>query len=68
VCVYVCVHVCHIGESVMTAELLDHVIGLIETHGSDCWWDLPPEALLPPSLRERGAPSYIYSYTSLSPS
>lgn len=37
------------GAPVMSPETLDHVAQLVAQHGSDCWWTLPLEQLLPPS-------------------
>lgn len=35
----------------MTPGTLAHVTQLVEAHGSDCWWTLPLEELLPEGLR-----------------
>lgn len=37
-------------EYIMTDESIDHIKGLFSKHGSDCWWLLPIDKLLPPSL------------------
>ncbi|XP_038048865.1 isoleucine--tRNA ligase, mitochondrial-like [Patiria miniata] len=37
-------------EPLLTSESVSHVTSLIEKHGSDCWWNLPVEELLPDSL------------------
>ena len=38
------------GEPVITSETIMHVESLIRNQGSDCWWRLSTEELLPPSL------------------
>ena len=39
------------GEALLDEEVLSHVRGLVSLHGSNCWWELPTEELLPPSRR-----------------
>ena len=39
----------------MSDESIDHIRKLFATHGSNCWWSLPVEQLLPPSLRQLSA-------------
>ncbi|BFZ11695.1 hypothetical protein BsWGS_14734 [Bradybaena similaris] len=38
------------GDPFITRETVEHVISLVQTHGSDCWWKLPIEELLPNHL------------------
>ncbi|GBF91728.1 isoleucyl-tRNA synthetase [Raphidocelis subcapitata] len=38
------------GAPLLTAETIDHVTSVVASHGSDAWWRMPIEALLPPSL------------------
>jgi isoleucyl-tRNA synthetase len=38
-------------EPLVEAATIDHVIGLVAEHGTDCWWSLPVEELLPPQYR-----------------
>lgn len=38
---------CDCGAVIMTAETLDSVIAVVKREGSDAWFELPPEALLP---------------------
>ncbi|KAG2422803.1 hypothetical protein HXX76_015750 [Chlamydomonas incerta] len=38
-------------EALMTDETISHVTALVAAHGSDCWWTLSVEELLPPGLR-----------------
>ena len=39
------------GEHLLTDESFAHVLGLVREHGSDCWFALETDALLPPSVR-----------------
>lgn len=39
------------GEAVVTEETLKHVIDLVREKGSDAWFELPVEDLLPESMR-----------------
>lgn len=39
------------GESLITAETVAHVRGVVAKHGSDAWWAMDVEALLPEALR-----------------
>ena len=45
-----------IGETLMTSDTVAHLQSLILKHprGSDCWWELDVEALLPESVRHLG--------------
>ncbi|XP_022079174.1 isoleucine--tRNA ligase, mitochondrial-like [Acanthaster planci] len=38
------------GEPFITSESVNHVTDLIQKHGSDCWWELPMEELLPDNV------------------
>ncbi|XP_077977648.1 isoleucine--tRNA ligase, mitochondrial-like [Glandiceps talaboti] len=40
----------HTKQPLLTRETTDHVINLIKQHGSDCWWTLPMDQLLPKSV------------------
>ncbi|XP_070567796.1 isoleucine--tRNA ligase, mitochondrial-like isoform X2 [Ptychodera flava] len=40
----------HTKEPLITKETTDHVVSLIQQHGSDCWWKLPMNELLPQSV------------------
>eukprot|EP01113_Clastostelium_recurvatum_P033674 TRINITY_DN4481_c0_g1_i1.p1 TRINITY_DN4481_c0_g1~~TRINITY_DN4481_c0_g1_i1.p1 ORF type:complete len:932 (-),score=92.35 TRINITY_DN4481_c0_g1_i1:13-2808(-) len=42
------------GEPVVHSDISKHVQSLIEKHGSDCWWDMSVQDLLPPSFRNNG--------------
>jgi len=39
------------GEPLLTPEVVAHVRGLVAERGSDAWWELPTEELLPEALR-----------------
>lgn len=40
-------------ETLMNKETLDYIQELFKIHGSDCWWNLSVEELLPPSYRSQ---------------
>ncbi|KIY94917.1 isoleucyl-tRNA synthetase [Monoraphidium neglectum] len=40
------------GEPLLTNETIEHVTRVVSEHGSDAWWQLPIEQLLPPSLAD----------------
>ncbi|MCS6813339.1 MAG: isoleucine--tRNA ligase, partial [Cyanobacteria bacterium] len=42
------------GEPLLNAETIAHVQQLIAQHGSDIWWELPVDELLPPAYRANG--------------
>lgn len=39
------------GEALMTEETIEHVAALVQQHGSNAWWELPLEGLLPEGLK-----------------
>lgn len=39
------------GEPLMTEESISHVMSIVEQHGSDAWWEMSVEELLPESLK-----------------
>ena len=41
------------NEPLMTPETLKHIEGLFRVKGSDAWWELDMQDLLPPSLKEQ---------------
>lgn len=41
------------GEALMTEETIAHVQGVVAEKGTDAWWQLPLEALLPEGLRDQ---------------
>ena len=42
------------NEALLTEETIDHVKAIIAQKGSDAWWELPVEELLPESYRNNG--------------
>lgn len=46
------------GDVLMTPEVVEHVAEVFEMHGSDAWWTLSVEQLLPPALRSQSE-SYV---------
>ncbi|MFN6517445.1 MAG: isoleucine--tRNA ligase [Nostoc sp. CreGUA01] len=42
------------GEPLLNEEIINHVQGIIAEKGSDAWWELPVEELLPASYRQNG--------------
>ena len=47
------VNICVPGKALMTEETMEHIIGIISAKGSDAWYQLPVEELLPESLRDQ---------------
>ena len=41
------------GAPLLTDESIGHVEALVRAHGSGCWWELPLDELLPPSMSGR---------------
>ena len=48
----------HSGEALLNDETITHIKELVRQHGSNCWWKLPIEELLPTSLQST-ATDYI---------
>ncbi|MBN3909229.1 MAG: isoleucine--tRNA ligase [Nostoc sp. NMS1] len=42
------------GEPLLNEEIINHVQGIIAEKGSDAWWELSVEELLPESYRQNG--------------
>lgn len=42
------------GEPLLNAETIAHVQAIVAAKGSDAWWELPVEALLPEAYRKNG--------------
>nr|XP_033791983.1 isoleucine--tRNA ligase, mitochondrial isoform X2 [Geotrypetes seraphini] len=38
------------GEPLMNSHIIEHIIKVVEQHGSDAWWTLPLEELLPKTV------------------
>ena len=41
------------GEALMTEETIEHITGVIAAKGSDAWYQMPVEELLPERLRHK---------------
>ena len=39
------------GEALMTEETIEHIASIVEVQGTDVWWSLPIESLLPGNMR-----------------
>jgi len=39
------------GRELITQEIVDHVVGLVEKHGADVWFERPAQELLPEGTR-----------------
>ncbi|KAM9613330.1 isoleucine--tRNA ligase, mitochondrial [Trichechus inunguis] len=47
-------------EILINSQTVEHIIKLVEQHGSDIWWTLPPEQLLPKEvLSQVGGPDAL---------
>ncbi|XP_004439724.1 PREDICTED: isoleucine--tRNA ligase, mitochondrial [Ceratotherium simum simum] len=47
-------------EFLINSQTIEHIVKLVEQHGSDVWWTLPPEQLLPKEvLSEVGGPDAL---------
>uniref|UniRef100_A0A2K6D501 Isoleucine--tRNA ligase, mitochondrial n=1 Tax=Macaca nemestrina TaxID=9545 RepID=A0A2K6D501_MACNE len=47
-------------EYLINSQTIEHIVKLVEQHGSDVWWTLPPEQLLPKEvLSEVGGPDAL---------
>jgi isoleucyl-tRNA synthetase len=44
-------------ETILTPEMAEHLASVVETHskGTDCWWELSNEELLPPSMKSQAS-------------
>lgn len=45
------------GEPILSTETIDHVANLIETHGSNIWFEREPKELLPEGYTHPGSPN-----------
>nr|XP_004670163.1 isoleucine--tRNA ligase, mitochondrial [Jaculus jaculus] len=47
-------------EYLINSQTIEHIVSLVEQHGSDVWWTLPPEQLLPQEvLSQVGGPDAL---------
>ena len=42
---------CNAGKALMTEETIEHITGVIAAKGSDAWYQMPVQELLPDSLK-----------------
>ena len=42
------------GQVLMDEESVTHIIDLVRQHGTDCWWEMDEQQLLPPRYRNDG--------------
>ncbi len=53
-CIPKCVTVlCVAGKALMTEETIEHITGVIAAKGSDAWYQMPVQELLPDSLNDQ---------------
>ena len=50
------------GEPLLTRETIEHVTAVVEQHGSDAWWQMELEDLLPEALRAGGRVLLEFQY------
>ena len=41
------------GEALMTEETIEHITGVIAAKGSDAWYQMPVEELLPERMKDQ---------------
>ena len=44
---------CIAGEALMTEETIEHITEVIAAKGSDAWYQMPVQELLPDSLKDQ---------------
>ncbi|XP_053290202.1 isoleucine--tRNA ligase, mitochondrial isoform X1 [Pleuronectes platessa] len=50
------------GEPLMNKHTVSHIAKLFEEKGSDCWWELPIEILLPPEVLKKSKAGPVSDY------
>ncbi|CAB1459981.1 unnamed protein product [Pleuronectes platessa] len=50
------------GEPLMNKHTVSHIAKLFEEKGSDCWWELPIETLLPPEVLKKSKAGPVSDY------
>ncbi|XP_071943592.1 isoleucine--tRNA ligase, mitochondrial-like [Antedon mediterranea] len=53
----------HNGQPLLSRESIDHIVSLVSQHGSDCWWDMPTQELLPAAVIEKSGFDPSREYT-----
>ncbi|KAJ8032028.1 Isoleucine--tRNA ligase, mitochondrial [Holothuria leucospilota] len=49
------------GEPLVTRHTIEHIISLVQKHGTDCWWSLSMDELLPEIVLQK---SNVYGHPS----
>ncbi|KAM6973438.1 isoleucine--tRNA ligase, mitochondrial [Aplochiton taeniatus] len=50
------------GEPLINTHTVSHVAKLVSEKGSDCWWELPLESLLPPEVLKKSKAGPVADY------
>ncbi|XP_026188206.1 isoleucine--tRNA ligase, mitochondrial isoform X2 [Mastacembelus armatus] len=50
------------GEALINKHTVSHIATLFKEKGSDCWWELPVEALLPPEVLKKSKAGPVTDY------
>ncbi|KAJ3612860.1 hypothetical protein NHX12_019117 [Muraenolepis orangiensis] len=50
------------GEALINKHTVSHVSALFKEKGSDCWWELPLESLLPPEVLKKSKAGPVEDY------
>ncbi|XP_062252781.1 isoleucine--tRNA ligase, mitochondrial isoform X1 [Platichthys flesus] len=50
------------GEPLMNKHTVSHIAKLFKEKGSDCWWELPIETLLPPEVLKKSKAGPVSDY------
>ncbi|XP_030574059.1 isoleucine--tRNA ligase, mitochondrial isoform X2 [Archocentrus centrarchus] len=50
------------GEALINKYTVSHIVNLFKEKGSDCWWELPTETLLPPEVLKKSKAGPVSDY------
>ncbi|KAK2825891.1 hypothetical protein Q5P01_020105 [Channa striata] len=50
------------GEALINKHTVSHVVNLFKDKGSDCWWELPIDTLLPPEVLKKSKAGPVTDY------
>ncbi|KAM6913231.1 isoleucine--tRNA ligase, mitochondrial isoform 2-T2 [Xenentodon cancila] len=50
------------GEALINKYTVSHIANLFKEKGSDCWWELPTETLLPPEVLKKSKAGPVSDY------
>ncbi|XP_064623018.1 isoleucine--tRNA ligase, mitochondrial-like [Lineus longissimus] len=50
------------GKTILNSHTVGHLVELVKQHGTDCWWDLPMEELLPTEVLQKSGLDINGSY------